>query len=54
MVQLKIATTLGIDFNDITNQMDLYFILLGRISIFQENDMMTINVGSGFILGYYN
>ena len=41
----KNATTLIINFKDIVNQTDLFFILLGRKFVFQQNDTMTINFG---------
>ena len=43
----KNATTSIINFKDIVNKTDLFFILLGRKFIFQHNDTMTINFGWG-------
>ena len=44
----KNATTLIINFKDIGNKTDLFFILLGRKFIFQQNDTMTTNLGEAF------
>ena len=41
----KNATTLIVNFKDIVNKTNLFFILLGRNFIFQQNDTMTINFG---------
>ena len=41
----KNATTLIVNFKDIVNKTNLFFILLGRKFIFQQNDTMTINYG---------
>ena len=41
----KNATTLVVNFKDIVNKTNLFFILLGRKFIFQQNDTMTINFG---------
>ena len=41
----KNATTLIINFKDSVNKTDLFFILLGRKLIFQQNGTMTINFG---------
>ena len=50
----KNATTFIINFKDIVNKTDLFFILLGRKFNFQQNDTMTINFGWGiWILGLF-
>ena len=41
----KNATTLIVNFKEIVNETSLFFILLGRKFIFQQNDTMTINFG---------
>ena len=41
----KNATTLIVNFKDIVNKTNLFFILLGGKLIFQQNDTMTINFG---------
>ena len=41
----KNATILIVNFKDIVNKTNLFFILLGRKFIFQQNDTMTINFG---------
>ena len=44
-VAQKNATTLIVNFKNIVNKTNLFFILLGRKFIFQQNDTMTINFG---------
>ena len=41
----KNATNLIVKFKNIVNKTNLFFILLGRKFIFQQNDTMTINFG---------
>ena len=50
----KNATTLIVNFKDIVNKTNLFFILLGRKFISQQNDTMIINFGLGiWILGLF-